>query len=99
MRPCGNRPTREGGVCMGMLRPSAGAFGQGFERVRPLLELTRPPNLATAAADVLAGFGIVGLVHPAALAPLLASTVCLYAGGVVLNDVCDSSLDAVERPE
>jgi 4-hydroxybenzoate polyprenyltransferase len=27
------------------------------------------------------------------------SSACLYAGGVVLNDVCDASLDRAERPE
>ena len=30
---------------------------------------------------------------------LLTATVCLYAGGVVLNDFFDRELDAVERPE
>jgi 4-hydroxybenzoate polyprenyltransferase len=30
---------------------------------------------------------------------LIAATVCLYAGGVVLNDFFDRGIDAVERPE
>jgi 4-hydroxybenzoate polyprenyltransferase len=67
--------------------------------MRPYLELMRPANVLTALADVIAGFAIVGLVHAAALPWLLASTACLYAGGVVLNDVFDRRLDAVERPE
>lgn len=70
----------------------------------------RPANLPTAAADILAGMAItLGLagMAPAMLgtelmAPalfLIAASVALYAGGVVLNDVFDAGLDAVERPE
>jgi 4-hydroxybenzoate polyprenyltransferase len=63
------------------------------------LELIRPPNVATALADVLAGFAVAGLAAPRALPWLLLSTACLYAGGIVFNDVFDRKLDAVERPE
>jgi hypothetical protein len=63
------------------------------------LELVRPANVATALGDVLAGFAVAGLVNPGAWPWLLASTACLYAGGVVLNDVFDRKLDSVERPE
>ena len=66
---------------------------------RPYLELLRPPNLATAAADVLAGFGVARLVNLPALPWLLAGSICLYAGGVVLNDFFDRAVDQVERPE
>jgi len=68
-------------------------------RHRALLELVRPPNVATALADVLAGYAIAGQPAPHALPLLLVSTACLYAGGVVLNDFFDRHLDAVERPE
>ena len=62
---------------------------------RALIELLRPANVVTAAADVLAGFAAAGShVQPW----LLASTCCLY-GGIVLNDFFDRNLDAVERPE
>lgn len=67
--------------------------------MRPYLELLRPGNVATALADVLAGVAVTGLAHPAALPWLLASTVWLYGGGVVLNDVFDRHIDARERPE
>lgn len=67
--------------------------------VWPYLQLMRPANLVTAAADVLAGFAAAGLAQPAALPWLLVATVCLYGGGVVLNDWFDRGLDAVERPE
>ncbi len=66
---------------------------------RACLELVRPPNVATALADVLAGFAVAGLGARSALPWLLASTACLYAGGIVLNDVCDREIDARERPE
>lgn len=67
--------------------------------LRPYLELLRPANVATALADVLAGYGIAGLGNHGAVPFLLMATACLYAGGVVLNDVFDRDLDRVERPE
>jgi 4-hydroxybenzoate polyprenyltransferase len=67
--------------------------------VRPYLELLRPANVVTALADVLAGFAISGLRDWTLLPWLLASTACLYGGGVVLNDVFDRDLDRIERPE
>jgi hypothetical protein len=66
---------------------------------RAYVELLRPANVATALADVLAGFAIGGLRHADALPWLLLSSSCLYAGGVVLNDVFDRDLDRIERPE
>ena len=66
---------------------------------RGILELLRPANVATALADVLAGFAVAGLSDLRALPWLLLSTGCLYAGGVVLNDVFDRDLDRVERPD
>lgn len=67
------------------------------------LRLCRPPNLPTAAADILAGLAIVGYFDATlSYAPLLLlvlASVFLYAGGVVLNDVFDFKLDKIERPE
>jgi UbiA prenyltransferase family len=65
----------------------------------PYLQLMRPPNLITAIADVLAGFGVAATANFAALPLLITSTICLYGGGVVFNDVFDRELDARERPE
>ncbi len=68
------------------------------------LRLLRLPNHATAAADVLAGFlicsqaRILELPQPV-LWWALAAGVCLYAAGMVLNDVFDYELDRLERPE
>ncbi len=67
--------------------------------LRGYLELLRPANVVTAVADVLAGYAIAGRPAPALLPWLMAATACLYGGGVVLNDVFDRRLDAVERPE
>lgn len=67
--------------------------------MRGYLELLRPPNVVTAVADVLAGYAVAGRAQPRALPWLIAATVCLYAGGVVLNDFFDRRVDAVERPE
>ena len=72
--------------------------------------LTRPANLPTAAADVLAGIAIILYLRNIEVLTylreqsgdvffLVFSSVALYAGGVVLNDVFDAELDAVERPE
>ena len=67
--------------------------------LRAYLELLRPPNVVTAIADVLAGYAVAGRAQPAALPWLIVASVCLYAGGVVLNDFFDRAVDAIERPE
>lgn len=64
------------------------------------LQLMRLPNVFTAMADVMAGYFIVlgtNFQWPA-LIGLCIATSALYAGGCVLNDICDRDLDAVERP-
>jgi 4-hydroxybenzoate polyprenyltransferase len=66
------------------------------------LELMRLPNIFTAMADVAMGFlfvkGDAELSDWWILALLVAASSFLYIGGVVLNDVVDRNLDAVERP-
>lgn len=69
------------------------------QTLRGYLTLLRPANVATALADVLAGYALGGISNPHALAWLLTSTAGLYAGGVVLNDYFDRDLDRFERPE
>lgn len=73
----------------------------------------RPANIITAIADILAGFTVSGAAlqlqfslepttHQSLLTSLLwlcLSTVGLYGGGVVFNDVFDAELDKKERPE
>lgn len=86
-----------------------------MSKVRAYLVLMRPPNLLTALADILAGFAASSsLYHVVGAGPFEFvqhdlpwgsltltgfSSICLYAGGVVLNDVFDARLDQLERPE
>lgn len=69
------------------------------------LRMMRPANVATAVADVLAGIAIAGVFVGNLSIPwvqvifLCASTKCLYAGGIVYNDIFDADIDAIERPE
>lgn len=82
--------------------------------MRAYLQLMRPANIITAMADIMAGFAASGILsHTMSVYPyfitddtkymrlcmLLLSTIGLYGGGVVFNDVFDAKLDAVERPE
>jgi 4-hydroxybenzoate polyprenyltransferase len=76
-----------------------------MSKIRAFAELTRPANVVTALSDIMAGLAIVGFVfgrldyqfYPALFLGL--SSMCLYAGGVVFNDVFDHELDRIERPE
>ena len=76
-----------------------------MSKIRAFTELTRPANVVTALSDIMAGLAIVGFVfgrldyqfYPALFLGL--SSMCLYAGGVVFNDVFDHKLDSIERPE
>ncbi|GLU45459.1 UbiA-like protein EboC [Allomuricauda sp. NBRC 101325] len=79
-------------------------------RLKAYLQLCRPANLPTAAADIIAGMSISGLFLglstfefpmnvPGQAFLLILASVFLYAGGVVLNDVFDIEIDKVERPE
>lgn len=68
------------------------------------LRMMRPANMVTSVADVLAGIAISGFFInltgeylPVIL--LCLSTIGLYGGGIVFNDVFDAELDRIERPE
>lgn len=63
------------------------------------LRLMRPANVVTAYGDIVAGYAAAAVIAPGCLIALLAATTGLYAGGVMLNDVFDAKLDAIERPE
>ncbi len=68
--------------------------------IKPYLQLVRLPNLFTAAADPLAGWLVATgtLAYPSRWVPLVAASVLIYAGGIVLNDVFDIEVDRRERP-
>ncbi len=71
------------------------------------LKLARPANLVTAIADILAGIAISTILIMTSLNGeistniflLCLSTIGLYGGGIVFNDVFDIKIDRVERPE
>ena len=69
-------------------------------KIKPYLQLIRLPNLFTAAADPLAGWIVArgSLEYPERWLPLVAASVLIYAGGIVLNDVFDVEIDRSERP-
>lgn len=81
-------------------RPSA----WGWPEMLAWARLVRLPNLATAAADSLAGFLVVARLTaldrpPAACGLAVLASLAFYAAGMVLNDLCDVEIDRVERPE
>lgn len=75
-------------------------------KLTPYLQLARPANLVTAVADIVAGIAIAGFytssfsdINPYYWILLCLSTIGLYGGGIVFNDIFDAELDARERPE
>ncbi|HRO47641.1 UbiA-like protein EboC [Agriterribacter sp.] len=77
-----------------------------MDKLIGLLRLMRPANIVTAVSDILAGIAIAAyagdnvISYPwQSIALLIISTIGLYGGGVVLNDVFDAELDKAERPE
>lgn len=69
---------------------------------RPLLgtlRLLRVGTLFSPAADVLAAACVAGLPLDATVARAALASVCLYAAGMVWNDVADRRVDAAQRPE
>ena len=69
-------------------------------RLRPYFELVRLPNVVASPADSLTGWLVVGgsLASWTRSVPLALASVCLYAAGMALNDLCDVEVDRVERP-
>ena len=65
----------------------------------PLLRLLRVGTLFSPAADVTASLAVMGLPWDGTAARAIGASVCLYAAGMVWNDVADRKLDAVQRPE
>jgi 4-hydroxybenzoate polyprenyltransferase len=68
------------------------------------LRLVRLPNLASAAADSLAGYLVCAELTAVEWPPVacwlaVLASLALYAAGMVLNDVYDVDLDRRERPE
>ncbi len=72
-----------------------------MRRAVAFLKLTRFPLAFTAMADSAAGYLVAaeGRVDAVKLALLAAASACLYACGMVLNDVADSARDRELHPE
>ena len=68
--------------------------------VRAWLELLRVPNLLTVPGDPLAGWALASAGIEGGRVPWLvcAASLCLYAAGLLLNDVADLEEDRVARP-
>jgi UbiA prenyltransferase family len=73
--------------------------------IKAYLQLCRPANIVTAIADILAGVAIASFATPIeelnlfGVTLLCISTIGLYGGGIVFNDIFDLELDKIERPE
>ena len=67
--------------------------------LKAYLQLTRPANIITAIADILAGVAIatfsfsIDEIDPTKVILLCISTIGLYGGGIVFNDIFDLELD------
>lgn len=67
-------------------------------------QLVRLPNVFTAPADVIAGAALAGCLTNAphdisVLVCNIIASVCLYAAGMIMNDVVDLEVDQLERPK
>jgi 4-hydroxybenzoate polyprenyltransferase len=74
--------------------------------LKDYMRLLRPANIITAITDVLAGISLSGVflldqshLTLNIMALLCLSTIGLYGGGIVFNDIFDAPLDKIERPE
>ncbi|WP_242015615.1 UbiA-like protein EboC [Robertkochia marina] len=83
-----------------------------MSKLKGYIQLTRPANLPTAVADIVAGVAVsltlmhgvedaaaMASAHVGSILLLCLASVLLYASGVVLNDYFDRNVDAIERPE
>ncbi|WP_157366650.1 UbiA-like protein EboC [Aquimarina agarilytica] len=68
--------------------------------------MARPANILTAISDIIAGFSVAGIfLYPLmdtkfeSMILLIVSTMGLYAGGIIFNDVFDYKADKLNRPE
>ncbi|NET35990.1 MAG: UbiA-like protein EboC [Cyanothece sp. SIO1E1] len=73
-------------------------------KLRYYISFIRPANVVTAIADIIAGAAIAGALSETLssvgdLSLLILSTIGLYGGGIVFNDIFDLEQDRIERPE
>ena len=63
------------------------------------LKIIRPANSVAAGLAVLLGVIIATGTIPLASLPLIAVVFLVTAAGNVINDYCDSEIDAINRPD
>lgn len=68
-------------------------------RLLPYLRLVRVGTLFSPAADVVASAAVLGAAWSVDTIAAVAASVCLYAAGMVWNDIADRRADAIVRPE
>ncbi len=69
------------------------------ERFRGHLALARVSNTPTVLSNVLAGAALAGSVWDPKVVPVMAAVAMFYTAGMYLNDVCDYSVDSLERAD
>ena len=70
------------------------------ERLRGLLDLTRPGNAVAAGVLTFSGgFVALGLAEVDALVAAVVATVCATAAGNAINDYFDRDIDRINRPD
>ncbi|MEA2013349.1 MAG: UbiA family prenyltransferase [Verrucomicrobiota bacterium] len=74
-----------------------------LDKIKNWLRLVRLPNLFTIPGDVFIGFFLATGGHYAGrgkdLFLLVIISLCIYAGGIILNDYCDIEKDAKKAPK
>ena len=75
-------------------------------RLGYFIKMARPANIITAISDIIAGFAIAGVFFISSLEVrlesiflLIVSTIGLYGGGIIFNDIFDYKEDKINRPE
>lgn len=75
-------------------------------RFGSFIRMARPANILTAISDIVAGIAIAGILGSVfsegkleSMGLLIISTIGLYGGGIVFNDVFDYDSDTLNRPE
>lgn len=71
------------------------------QQIKDYLTLVRVPNLFTLPSNVLVGYfssNIYNVIEINTIILVILSSTCLYAAGVIFNDIADKQTDRKERP-
>lgn len=70
------------------------------QQIKDYLTLVRVPNLFTLPSNVLVGYfssNIYNVIEINTIILVILSSACLYAAGVIFNDIADKQTDRKER--